>query len=207
MRYLTHRAVAIGNPPQTEPLNSRQVQNSAGGFSFALDKWGKLARFLILGSEGGSYYASEQKLTEENATNLAACVKEDGIATVNKIVEISEAGRAPKNDPALFALAYAASKGDDATRIAALDSLPKVARIGTHLFHFAEFVTSLRGWGRGLRNAIAGWYKQDADWLANQVTKYQQRDGWSHRDLLRLSHPKPSTRPHQAINKWVVKGG
>jgi 60 kDa SS-A/Ro ribonucleoprotein len=211
MRYLIHRAVAIGNPPQSQPLNDRQSKNSAGGYSFTLDKWGKLDRFLILGSEGGSYYASEQKLTEENATNLAACVKEDGIKVVKRIVEISDAGRAPKNDPALFALAYASAKGDDDTRSAALAALPKVARIGTHLFHFTAFVNTMRGWGRGLRKAVGNWYAQagEEDWdrLAEQVTKYQQREGWSHRDLLRLAHPKPTCRPHQAIAKWVVKGG
>lgn len=209
MRYLTRRAVVIGSPtPQSQPLNARQSKNSAGEYSFTLDKWGKLDRFLILGSEGGSYYATQQKLTEENATNLAACVKEDGIKTVKRIVEISDQGRAPTNDPALFALAYASAKGDDDTRRAALAALPKVARIGTHLFHFTAFVNAMRGWGRGLRQAVGRWYAQDEDWdrLAEQVTKYQQRDGWSHRDLLRLAHPKPTCREQQAIAKWVVKG-
>lgn len=208
MRYLRTVAVRVGSPvPQSEALNKRQVKNSAGGFSFALDKWKRLERFLILGSEGGSYYASEQKLTEENAKAVAECVKEDGVETVNRIVSISQDGRAPKNDPALFALAYAASKGNDATRAAALDALPQVARIGTHLFHFSAFAKPLRGWGRGMRRAVSNWYKQrDDESLADQVTKYQQRDGWSNRDLLRLSHMKPETRPQQAVAKWVVKG-
>ena len=61
---------------------------------------------------------------------------------------VSHEGRAPKNDPALFALALAAGLGDDATRKAALDALPQVARTGTHLFQFASFVEGFRGWGR-----------------------------------------------------------
>ena len=44
--------------PQWEPLPG-QVANSAGGHSWAVDEWTRLRRFLILGSEGGSYYASE----------------------------------------------------------------------------------------------------------------------------------------------------
>ena len=44
-----------------------QAPNSAGGFAWAVDVWTRLRRFLILGSEGGSYYASEWKLTRENA--------------------------------------------------------------------------------------------------------------------------------------------
>ena len=40
----------------------------------------------------------------------------------------------------------------------ALAALPQVARTGTHLFLFAEYVEQFRGWGRGLRRAVASWY-------------------------------------------------
>jgi 60 kDa SS-A/Ro ribonucleoprotein len=36
--------------------------------------------------------------------------------------------------------------------------------------------------------------------------KYQQREGWSHRDLLRLAHPVPLTEQHKVLYKWVVDG-
>ena len=49
---------------------------------------------------------------------------------MNTIVEISKGGNAPKNDPALFALAAAISLGDRDTRVAAGKALPDVARIG-----------------------------------------------------------------------------
>ena len=52
--------------PQWLPLPG-QVRNSAGGHAWAVDVWTRLRRFLVLGSEGGSYYASEWKLTRENA--------------------------------------------------------------------------------------------------------------------------------------------
>src|SRR5262249_30824452 len=44
--------------PQWAPLRG-QVPNSAGGYAWEVDEWTRLRRFLILGSEGGSYYASE----------------------------------------------------------------------------------------------------------------------------------------------------
>ena len=48
----------------------------------------------------------------------------------------------------------------------------------------------MRGWGRGLRNAVSHWYVEPgAEDLAHQAVKYQQRDGWAHGDLLRLAHP------------------
>ena len=96
-------------PPQSAPIaGSGQVPNSAGGFAWAVDGWTRLRRFLVLGSEGGSYYASESKLTRENAQAVEQCLAEDGPRAVAEIVRVSEEGRAPKNDPALFALAMAA---------------------------------------------------------------------------------------------------
>src|SRR5581483_7315445 len=98
---------------QSQPIpGTDQVRNSAGGYAWAVDDWKRLDRFLILGSEGGSYYASEQKLTVENAEAVRRCIAADGARVVARIVEISDAGRAPKNDPALFALAMAAGLGD-----------------------------------------------------------------------------------------------
>lgn len=195
--------------PQSLPIPaSSQVPNSAGGYAWGVDDWTRLARFLVLGSEGGSYYASEPKLTLENAQAVRRCLQADGLRTVQEIVAVSDAGRAPRNDPALFALAMCAAYGNDPTRRAALDALPKVARIGTHLFHFAEYVNGMRGWGRGLREGVARWYEgqSSASALAIQVVKYRQRDGWSHRDLLRLAHPKTTDAVRNAIYGWVVDG-
>ena len=134
--------------PQREPLPG-QVANSAGGFAWAVDVWTRLRRFLVLGTEGGSYYATEHGADARERAGGRGCVREDGLRAVAEIVRVSAEGRAPKNDPALFALALAAGVGDDATRRAALDALPQVARTGTHLFQFAAFVEGFRGWGRG----------------------------------------------------------
>lgn len=35
--------------------------------------------------------------------------------------------------------------------------------------------------------------------------KYQQRNGWSHRDLLRLAHPKPADVDRMALLRWTAK--
>ncbi len=194
--------------PQSEPIPTMDmIRNDAGGYVFAVDDWKRLDRFLILGSEGGSYYVGEQKLTIDNAQAVMRCVQEDGLRVVNRIVEISDSGRAVKNDPALFALAMCSAADSVEVRRSALAALPKVARIGTHLFHFTEYVEGFRGWGRALRRAVANWYNEmPLDKLAYQVVKYQQRDGWSHRDLLRLAHPKVADSPRNDLYKYIVKG-
>jgi 60 kDa SS-A/Ro ribonucleoprotein len=194
--------------PQSQAIpGTTQVPNSAGGFAWAVDDWTRLERFLILGTERGSYYASERALTRESAEAVERCVRLDGARTVERIVAISEAGRAPKNEPAIFALAMAAKLGDFQTRRAALGALGRVCRTGTHLMQFAEHVQAFGGWGRGTRTALSRWLNgKPAREVAYQVVKYQQRDGWTMRDLLRLSHPKAPTPEHDALYRWVVRG-
>jgi 60 kDa SS-A/Ro ribonucleoprotein len=194
--------------PQSLPIpGTDQVRNEAGGYTWAVDNWTRLDRFLVLGSESGTYYIGPKELTRQNADAVLACIAEDGLRVVNRTVEISVSGRAPSNDPALFVLALCTAVGDLETRKAALEALPRVARIGTHLFHFLEFVEGFRGWGRALRRGIADWYTaMPADRLAYQTVKYRSRDGWSHRDALRLAHPKAVTPQHQAIFHWITQG-
>lgn len=194
--------------PQSLPIpGTDQVLNRAGGYAWSVDDWARLDRFLILGSEGGSYYASERALSRANAEAVARCIAADGPRTVARISEISDRGRAAKNDPALLALAMAASLGDEVTRRAAFAALPQVARTGTHLFHFAGYMQGLRGWGRGARRAIAAWYQGlPAGKLAYQAIKYQNRDGWGHRDLLRLAHPVAADETQNAVFHWITQG-
>ena len=208
MSYQAYTTYTTKVTPQSEPIpGSNQVPNTAGGHSFEVDIWTRLNRFLILGTEGGTYYIRQKELTKKNAKSIRKCILEDGKRVVDTVLDISDSGRAVKNDPALFVLAMCAGLGDDFTRKYALTNLPKIARIGTHLFHFAGYVEQFRGWGRGLRKAIANWYLlKETDKLAYQSVKYQQRDGWSHKDLLRLSHPSTQDANKDLLFEWVTKG-
>lgn len=194
-------------PVQTPVPNKGQVLNSTGGYVWEVNDWDRLTRFLILGTEGGTYYTSEPDLLKGSHAAVLKCLEADSARTVQLIVDISTQGRAYRNEPALFALALAASSKDDETRRLALAAVPKVCRIGTHLYHFTDYATKLRGLGRGLRTALARWFtSKTADQLALQVVKYQQRDGWSTRDMLRIAHPSAETKVQEATFRWVVGG-
>jgi len=205
MDYSKH--VSTRATPQRErtPGRTDEVQNAEGGFVHAVSDWDRLDRFLILGTEGGTFYVSERDLTKDNANATIQLIKEDGLRVVNRVVEISQASRAHKNDAALFVLAAAAKLGNEQTRKLAFGVLPEVARIGTHLFHFAQYMEAFGGWGRATKRAFQKWYNdKDADKLAYQLLKYRQRDGWSHRDILRLAHPVTTSELHGAMFEATV---
>lgn len=202
--YAQHYGTRV--TPQSQPIPGKiMVPNSAGGFAFAVDDWTRLHRFLVLGSEGGSYYASERDLTIQNAECVRRCLESDALRTVKEIVAVSEAGRAPKNSPAIFSLAMGCAIGN--AKSEAMAAIPLVCRTGTHLFEFVECVEKFRGWGRSLRHAVGAWYngKSPRD-LGYQVAKYQQRNGWSHHDVLHKCHAAPASAEHNAVFSYVKSG-
>jgi 60 kDa SS-A/Ro ribonucleoprotein len=197
-------AINLRNAPQSQPTGPRQVQNSAGGYTFTVAPLERLRRFLVLGVDGGTYYATERELTKANAEVVLEWARDRSGELVDEVVSISTSGRAPRNNAALFSLAAAAALGDAEGRKAALAALPKVARTGTHLFVFAGYVEQFRGWGRGLRRGVADWYlSKPVDAVAYQAVKYRQRDGWSHRDLLRLAHPATAEADRKQLFDWI----
>lgn len=201
--------VKTAETPQSQPLPGRdQVQNNAGGYTFKVGDMERFRRFLILGVDGGTYYVGEQKHTADNVALVRSVVENNGIEAINEIVAVSDAGRAPTNSPAVFALAAATVFGNDVTRAYAYENLGKVVRIGTHLFEFVNFRKNLGGgFGRGTRKALGGWYTdRSADGLAYQAIKYRNRHGWSHRDVLRVSHPKVEDPALAAVLDWVTHG-
>ena len=203
--YAKH--INVTNTPVTEKAKANQVPTNSGGFAFAVSDWQQFQRFLILGSENGAYRVSERKLTKENAEAAQRVIAGDGVRAVAEIVRVSDGGKAPKNDAAIFALALACCADDVETRRYAFSVIPHVCRIGTHLFQFVATVKELRSFGKGLRQGIADWYEgKTPEQLAFQICKYQQRDGMSHRDVLRLIHVDSNSPEHNAIYRYIVCG-
>ena len=189
---------------QLEP-SPGTVQNNAGGYSHVLPPEARLQRFLILGSDGGTYYVKSKDLTKDNLAVIEAMLPTQGKLVVDMAVDVSVSAIAPKNDAAIFTIAVASKLGDLETRRYAREMMRKVCRTGTHLFQFTEYVDMIGGWGRGTKRAIGDWYgRRSLDDLAYQLVKYQSRGGWSNRDVMRLAHPKPKSPAHDALYKWAV---
>lgn len=174
---------------QTVQAKPTQVVNNAGGYSFEVDAKQRLERFLVLGVDGGTYYVNDNEITEKTVAFISNLIATDEDLVRNTVVAVSDEGRAYRNTPAVFTMAMLMVDGTN--KAATREVFSRVIRTSTHLFEFAQFVENLGGWGRSKRNAVASWYEnKDADKLAYQLIKYRQRNGWTHRDLLRLTHPK-----------------
>ncbi|MEV4170286.1 TROVE domain-containing protein [Nonomuraea sp. NPDC049709] len=210
--------------PQGQPIPGRtdQVKNAAGGYVFDKDVWTRLEDFLILGTTGGTYYVGEDKLTAENAGVLFQAISEDGPRVVQLLTDISTARppRAPKQRPALFALAACYANGDADTRQAAKAALAKVARTTDHLAQFFGYYKNLGGKptargisptvGRSLRTALGSWFLAgSADDVAFRACKARQRktpqgEAFDLRDVLRIAHPSADDEQRRTLFGWIA---
>eukprot|EP01052_Picozoa_sp_SAG31_P019513 SAG31_NODE_1426_length_8393_cov_3.363275_2_plen_812_part_00 len=205
-------------------ISAKNFETNAGGIAGRVTTLTQFRRFLILGAAEGSYYTTASELSDEATGQLlealllggqaAQQLPLDGMQAVCEIEAVSLSGRAAKQGAAITALAYCAKLSPDpAVRRAAYALLPKVCRTGTALFEFVELCEELApgdtsGWGRQHRRAVGAWYS-DAHprALAQAVTKYRQRGGWSHLDVLRLAHAKPgSDLARKFVFRYVAKG-
>lgn len=176
---------------QTEQATPDQVQNNAGGFVFAITPKSRLERFLILGTDGGTYYVGEQTLTKENTDFLQKLIATDETLVRETMLNVAKNNRAVRVSPTIFTAAMLHTYGKD--KVAVREALPAILRTSTHLFEYAQYIKNLAGWGRSKVGAVANWYEsKDDDTLGYQLVKYRQRNGWDHGDLLRLSHAKPA---------------
>lgn len=176
------------------------VRNSDAGYVFKLDDLKQLDRFLILGTESPTYYATSKKLTESNIKHITKLIQRDPEGCLERILEISVEGRAPKNDPAIFALSLFFKYASPEWKYRASMEANKVLRTFTHLATFMEYVSEFHGQGRSVRRLMSRWYTERApEQVLYQYTKYSSRNGWAHKDIVHLAHIKPTTEQLQTL--------
>lgn len=165
---------------------SEMVQTRAGGYAFKLDDLGAIRRFLILGTDSPTYYASQKELTIQNAQVVLDALKKGRGADVVALIEDVNTAKvslsdmdddemrpaaAPRKKASIFALALCqvfADKQDKKTRMAVHNAIRNHQVIST-LRQMYDFLNDLYvltgGWntgkisgGSGLKRAVRDWF-------------------------------------------------
>lgn len=207
--------------PQTIGLPG-QVANNAGGYSFALPIEQEWMRYLIIGnkSENGNYYQSGGQVATTISKCIMAAVSSPATCEhlIRDIVDVSVNARAPKQEMTMMSLAAAiVFPPDNACKAQALAAINQVCRIPTHLFMLVQYIRDLsqdkskpgKGFGKGVRRALTEYYtSRGGPELAVLVTKYKNREGWTHEDLISLLHINPAEMKDDGgrlVLEWIMK--
>uniref|UniRef100_A0A7I4YLZ9 TROVE domain-containing protein n=1 Tax=Haemonchus contortus TaxID=6289 RepID=A0A7I4YLZ9_HAECO len=200
-------------PGQMKKKRDDQVVNTAGGYVFAVSDESRVRRFIILGTAGGTYYSTEKELTVNNVEALIKIIEKGrGSIILKEIYEVSLAGRNPKQDPLLLALALCARHvvcdsaaktpqgGDDAAKVrskylnelhkSAFGIVNEVCRIPTHLFTFVKYCEMIS--------------------QATLAEKEKKSTGWGRLMRSTIQHWYSSKSPEQLamhLTKYPQRGG
>lgn len=196
--------------PQTCKLDINQVLNYSGGYVWQLSPLEHVNRYLVMGGakDMGNYYMQAEKVSHECALSVLQMIRNPDpsqfVQLCDLLKAVSVGGRAPKQEPILLSLAAAIvfANSPEEKRIA-FETLKVCIRIPTHAFMLAGFVRDLsmakavnrgKGWGTGFRRAMSHYYiSHTGRDLAYHMTKYQNREGWTHADMIRMLHVDPTT--------------
>lgn len=194
-------------------LSATETLNSCGKAIYEVSDITFLKRFLFLGAENGTYYITNNDLVNQHVKCIEKLINNENnhkllLDTIDEYVN-----KAFKKDYVLLALARCCVEQKyPALRDEAYKLVNKVCKIPTHLFLFIEFYEILSkkhynstGWNKKHKQFIAHWYlTKDPRNLLYLVTKYQNRNNWKHRDVLRLSHIKASGSIYDYIFKYIT---
>ena len=175
-----------------------------------------LERFLLTGSTAATYKANDK--FGDFPADVMLAVKtimerfpKESFKVLSEVVYLN---KAPRKPPVLLALAAALNVEE--TRKDAQGLSLACIHTGTDQFLLTKFMLDLgRGKGRSFKRNVNFLYssldcdeKGDyfRDKLALQMIKYRNRAGWTHRDLLRVGHYKPSERNNDLF-AWVTGKG
>jgi 60 kDa SS-A/Ro ribonucleoprotein len=197
------------NTPQNLPIPGREaemIQGRSGGYMFDAGTGQMLRRCLLIGTAKSTYYAGKQELTEDFVTVVKEAIFENPGRVAEEILYASD-GRSINNSAPILALVLLSMGKSPEAKQAFMEIFPQVVRTGSHFYEWLSYTKSMRGFGKIIREVGTNWLsREDAKGLAYQLLKYQQRQGFTHRDALRLFHVKPPTEDHRQLFEWVVKG-
>lgn len=182
-----------------------QVQSHEGGTVFRATDATLFERFLILGTFG-TFYANSTKITKDATRQALAYINANPADALDAVANVVENRLAYRRDPSLFALAALTLPGIPLPekRMAA-ELIGRHVITGTDILHWAEYRKMLGGkWNRTSRDIVNNYFLRDRNDLALQAIKYQQRDGWSLRDLLRLGHPITTDEAKREILDFIA---
>lgn len=191
-----------------EQRNTETITDQGGVAHKATDAT-LFERFLIMGSYG-TFYASEQSVTGEALERMSQYIAKQPKEALETAKRVYGENLAFRRDPVILALAALTlpSVPLDVRKAAAYFVGSKFT-VGTDILHWAGFRAEMTGgkWNRLSRGVLKMYFERHRTDLELQAVKYEQRDGWAMRDLLRIGHPTVYSEGLKTLLDWIAHPG
>lgn len=184
-------------------VKQKKVINDACGYSYEVTKEILFDRFLYLGVISDNLYNS---VSEQIRINIANVRELPYTYVVDKAVNALANNKVHSIHPAMLSLAIVFRSDDVNARRYVANNINKAFNTPYYLYTFVNYVQQIRrGWSKLLRKIVSTYYQElDTYKFEQYAWKFKQRDGWSHKDLIRLSHPVFDESKKDEIAKFIL---
>lgn len=160
----------------------------------------KLRQFLYTSNEGLSYIAGNPEnydyFNPEKLTSIKKIFNsEEPEKIVSIIKEVDKENVTPRRENLLYALAVSLTNTETESKTIRHDLYVTVSQIinkDKELFLFVKYLSKLKkNFSSGINKLISGYYlSKDPLKLAKEISRCNGIHGWTHKDLIKLSHCK-----------------
>ena len=182
----------------TTPNNTAEHVNESFVYKLSLKDY--ILRLLILGTRQNIYDQRSKKIAAEDIYYIQEQIQAGHGTEILEIVkDVYTESRAPKLDNTFIILAMLCRVDDYTLKTQSLQFLKQFRTI-SHLYSWKKFHADIvnpisgektKGFGRAVKRQLNEWILSYIDKpmdLAYQITKYQEREGWSFKNLLQCTH-------------------
>lgn len=200
-----------------EQEKKKEIELIINSSTSVISEWDLLKRYIMLGVDHEKPL-SFGRLNDNETQNKIECLEKllKDPENYQKILDLitEYIPRAYKKATLIYILARCCASKEAKLRSEAYKILPILCNIPTHLFTFVEMYENIcktlnnsTGWNKLQKQAIAKWYlDKDPRNLVYLVTKYKNRNNWTHADILRLSHIKYPNSIYDTLFRYITKG-
>lgn len=183
-------------------INLVEKKETVKKMKHEVGKFQMLKRFLLIGTQGGTCYTAEANLVEKHKNNILDLLDSAPHEEILKLITECSI-KARKNDYSIFVLALLMNK---ANNIDFSGAIQQICRTGTHYFTLVEYLNRMRGFGRKIKRGLTSWYlNKPVKDLVFQTQKYQNRNGWTHKDVIKVLHIKPVSDEMNSLFQYILE--
>ncbi|GAB6023400.1 60 kDa SS-A/Ro ribonucleoprotein [Chamberlinius hualienensis] len=181
----------------------------------------RVVNYVLLGHNDGCFYQTGKRNLAslvQRLTYIEKLISEKrGPEVVKVLSQLSGEENGTDNRSTLdnnyriFALIHCTLSDDLETKKAAFEAFPVICPTAKDLLSYINLTQQLArrstGWGRAQRKAVSKWYNEkSAKDLVTTCFTYTSSRGWTHRDIVRLAHVKPTNKATAAVLIYMKKG-
>lgn len=192
------------NDPSVRAYDNAEAKNLTGHPAWSTPLEERTIQLLSTGTLDNTFYQTKEELSKEASDVFGAILAKDPVFLAKAIVHARNVG-CIRLMPIVGLVFLSTGEQKQLFR----DAFRQTIRTPHDLATFVQWCRRAgirKGLGQGVKRVINVWLNQLGEFHAIKYPLESGSDGFSLRDIIRVSRPVPKSESQKALFSWIVKG-